>query len=325
MNAKGVSICILICETYLLDPDISLTAAAKLRGVSKFATTRIYHEWPPAKDVEHSMESPQLLSVFIISMSLIAAPVAGAEHASSQQAVPQNNSLFLLAHQMLLAKRKQGVIDVYFLGDSITRRWQATDYPEHQKNWDQNFRGWNAANFGWGGDTTQNVLWRLQHGELDGVNPKVVVLMIGTNNVGKDPPTDGGDARSDDVAHGIRAIVNLIREKSPAARIVLMGITPRNDDGKTTAMPTIDKTNARISQFADGRSVVYLNINKTLADADGKLFEGMTEDGLHLSVKGYQVWADALKPLFSQWLGPPADIDRAPPASGIPVVTGGKN
>src|SRR5262245_15142556 len=97
-----------------------------------------------------------------------------------------------IAHAQLLEKARQGRIDIYFEGDSITRRWGATDYPQLLANWKQNFFGWNAADFGWGADTTQNILWRLQNGELDGVNPKVIVLLAGTNNVGRTMPA-GGD------------------------------------------------------------------------------------------------------------------------------------
>jgi len=246
----------------------------------------------------------------------------GSEPAPGGPAVrpaPQHNPLFLPAHEALLKKRTQGVIDVYFLGDSITRRWHANDYPRHQQVWNANFRGWNAANFGWGGDSTQNILWRLDHGELDGVNPKVVVLMAGTNNLGSAAPA-AVDAKADEVAAGIKAILDRVREKAPAAKVVLMGITPRNDNGSTAVMPTIDAINERIAKFANGESVVFVSINDKLADADGKLFDGVTEDGLHLSGKGYQIWADALKPLFTQWLGPPAQEDRAPPATGIPEV-----
>ena len=235
---------------------------------------------------------------------------------------PQANPLFMAAHKALLEKTKQGVIDVYFLGDSITRRWQGTDYPEHKKNWDQNFFGWNAANFGWGGDTTQNVLWRLQNGELDGVNPKVVVLMIGTNNLGNFTSSNDMDVRVEQVTRGIRAILDAIREKAPIAKIVLMGITPRNNMSGNSLLPAIEKINSQVAAFADGDSIIILNINDKLADRNGKLFEGVTEDGLHLSIKGYQIWADALKPLFSQWLGPPGKTDHAPPASGIPTISG---
>ena len=93
----------------------------------------------------------------------------------------------MTAHAQLLEKARAGGIDVYFIGDSITRRWGATDYPDLLANWRQNFFGWNAGNFGWGADLTQNILWRLEHGELDGVNPKVIVIQAGTNNIGAQP------------------------------------------------------------------------------------------------------------------------------------------
>jgi lysophospholipase L1-like esterase len=240
----------------------------------------------------------------------------------AEQPQPQANPLFMAAHEALLEKKNQGVINVYFLGDSITRRWQGTDYPEHKKNWDQNFFGWNAANFGWGGDSTQNVLWRLRNGELDDVNPKVVVLMIGTNNLGNMTSSNEIEARTEQVTRGIRAIIDVIHEKAPSAKTVLMGITPRNDQNGITFMPAIDEINSRIAALADGKSIVFLNINDKLTDRAGKLLAGVTEDGLHLSVQGYQIWADALKPLFTQWLGPPAETDKAPPASGIPVIAG---
>jgi lysophospholipase L1-like esterase len=238
---------------------------------------------------------------------------------SAARPEPQLNPLFLPAHRALLQKRTQGVIDVYFLGDSITRRWQGTDYPEHKQNWDANFHGWNAANFGWGGDTTQNVLWRLEHGELDGVNPKVVVLMIGTNNVGNVPSHDEA-ARIDDISGGIRAILNVVRNKAPRAKVILMGITPRNEDGGTAMMPTIRAINDRIATFADAETVIYINLNDKLADSGGHLFDNVSKDGLHLSIQGYQIWADALKPLLTHWLGSPAAVDHAPPATGIPDV-----
>src|SRR6266536_2056426 len=95
-----------------------------------------------------------------------------------------------LAHQQLVEKARRGGIDIYFEGDSIVRRWGATDYPELLANWTQNFFGWNAADFGWGADTTQNILWRLDHQELDGVQPKIIVLLAGTNNGGTQVTAD---------------------------------------------------------------------------------------------------------------------------------------
>jgi lysophospholipase L1-like esterase len=246
-----------------------------------------------------------------------ARPKTAPPHVPADRPVERTDPNSRTAHAQLLAKAKQGRIDVYFVGDSITRRWGATDYPDFLANWRRNFHGWNAADFGWGGDTTQNVLWRLENGELDGVNPKVIVVMAGTNNVG---PAGGDDAKAADVARGVKAILDVCRRKAPAAVIVLMGITPRNDT--MAAVATINRINDRIARFADGKTVRYLNVNDKLADRDGVLRAGMSPDRLHLSAKGYQVWADALKPILTELLGPPAKDDLAPPPTGDPSAAG---
>jgi len=229
---------------------------------------------------------------------------------------PRSDENSRIAHRELLEKARKGRIDIYFAGDSITRRWDATDYPEMLANWKQNFFGWNAANFGWGGDTVQNILWRVQNGELDDVNPKVVVLLAGTNNLGMTASGRTDDAKVADVTKGLKAVLDAIRPKAPAATIILTGIFPRNDN--MAAIPVINSINANLAKLADGKRVRFLNINDRLADKDGRLFEGMMGDGLHPSVKGYQVWADALKPLFRELLGPPAKEDYAPPPTGDP-------
>jgi lysophospholipase L1-like esterase len=221
-----------------------------------------------------------------------------------------------LAHQQLVAKAKSGGIDVYFLGDSITRRWGALDYPEFLAHWTTSFHGWNAGNFGWGGDRTENVLWRLENGELDGVLPKVIVILAGTNNVGREP---GDESKVRDVTRGLSAIVAACRRKAPAATIVLTAIFPRNDS--PAVVPTIDRINANLAKMADGRTVRFLDVNPGLADPGGVLFEGMTVDGLHPSLKGYEVWAAGLKPILAELLGPRAATDHAPPATGDPSAT----
>ncbi|MFL6331966.1 MAG: GDSL-type esterase/lipase family protein [Pyrinomonadaceae bacterium] len=253
---------------------------------------------------------------------LIAAHVCSAQQATpapADQPVARADQNSMLAHAELLEKRRKGRIDVYFLGDSITRRWGTSDaqYGAFLENWRQNFYGWNAADFGWGGDTTQNILWRLENGELDGVNPKVIVLMAGTNNVGRTSPQGADDPRVADATRGIKAVLDLCRRKAPKATIILMGITPRNDN--MAVMPIINQINVNIAKFADGKRIRFVNINDRLADREGRLYEGMTNrDLLHLDVKGYQVWADALKPIFKKLLGPPAKKDYAPPPTGDP-------
>ncbi|HSW37994.1 MAG TPA: GDSL-type esterase/lipase family protein [Acidobacteriota bacterium] len=224
-----------------------------------------------------------------------------------------------IAHAELLEKAGKGVIDIYFAGDSITRRWGAVDYPRLLDNWNRNFFGWNAANFGWGGDSTQNILWRLRNGELDGVHPKVIVLLAGTNNLNYRIGPEREAFVVADITRGIEAILGVMREKAPGAVIILMGIFPRNDN--RALMPIIDRINQKLSSLADGEKIRYLNINGRLADAAGNLYEGMADsDMLHLAVGGYQIWADALKPLFHELLGPPADEDHAPPPTGNPAA-----
>jgi cephalosporin-C deacetylase-like acetyl esterase/lysophospholipase L1-like esterase len=236
---------------------------------------------------------------------------------AADQPMPRTDPLSQLAHQQLLEKKKQGQIDVYFVGDSITRRWGTSDpqYKEMLANWKQNFFGWNAADFGWGADAIQNILWRLDNGELDGVNPKVIVVLAGTNNVGALP---GDDAKVAEITRGIKAILDVCREKAPDATIILTGIFPRNDN--MAVMPTINKINENVAQFADEKKIRFLNVNDKLADEDGKLFDGMMNAGdkLHPTAKGYQVWADGLKPILTELLGPPAAVDTAPPPTGVP-------
>jgi lysophospholipase L1-like esterase len=230
--------------------------------------------------------------------------------AQVDQSVARTDENSRIAHTQLLEKARRGGIDIYFEGDSITRRWGATDYRELLANWNRNFFGWNAADFGWGADTTRNILWRLENGELDGVHPKVIVLLAGTNDV--------GNATLAEVSRGIEAIIRLMRTKAPEASIILTAIFPRNDD--MSAVPVISKINANLSMLADGHKIRFLNINDKLADSDGRLFDGMmnARDKLHPTIKGYQVWADALKPIFTELLGPPGKEDHAPPPTGDP-------
>jgi len=232
---------------------------------------------------------------------------------------PRTDENSKIAHQQLLEKAAKGGIDVYFVGDSIARRWGATDYPELLANWKENFFGWNAADFGWGADRTENILWRLQNGELDAVNPKAIVILAGTNNVGNTPGDAGKVA---EITRGVAGIVHTCRQKAPAATIILTAIFPRNDN--MAVMPEIDAINANIARLADDRIVRFLNVNDKLADKDGRLIEGMmnARDKLHPTLKGYQVWADGLKPLLRELLGAPATTDHAPQPTGDPSAAG---
>jgi lysophospholipase L1-like esterase len=246
---------------------------------------------------------------------------AAALRAPTEIPSPRSDPNSMAAHTQLLAKAKQGGIDVYFVGDSIARRWGTSDaqYAEFLQNWKANFYGWNAADFGWGADKIENILWRLENGELDGVNPKVIVLLAGTNNIGA--PFSGGSSPAD-ITKGIQAILRVCRAKAPHATIILTAIFPRNDfPGAGTTIRTV---NTQLAKLADGKAIRFLNVNDKLADGNGQLFDGMmnASDKLHPTVKGYQVWADGLKPILTELLGPPAATDHAPPPTGDPSAAG---
>lgn len=264
---------------------------------------------------------PAFLAVLFALSVIISVKPAGAAPMKlpADQPLPRNDANSQKAHVQLLEKAKKGGIDVYFEGDSITRRWGATDYPQNLANWKENFYGWNAADFGWGADRIQNVLWRLENGELDGVDPKVIVLLAGTNNIGPDPKIKSD--KPEVIIRVFRKVLETMESKAPKATIILMGIFPRNDHPEL--FPVINEVNKGLEKLADGKKVRYLNINDKLADKDGKLFEGMMNpaDHLHPAPKGYQVWADALKPIFTELLGPPAKTDHAPPPTGDPAAS----
>jgi lysophospholipase L1-like esterase len=265
------------------------------------------------------MLAPNISFRFVLTLlpGLLCATAMAADGASRPE--PRTDANSLTAHEQLLVKKTQGRIDVYFIGDSITRRWGASDpaYSALLANWKQNFHGWNAGDFGWGGDRVQNMLWRLDQGELTDVNPKIIVIMAGTNNLAGRPITGREAEVVADIAQGIGTLVERARKLAPRATIVLMGITLRNDN--MAYVPVIRQINSLLAKLADGKSVRFLDINDKLADATGKLNPGMTDpDQLHLAVPGYQVWADALKPVLTSLLGPPAATDSAPAPTGDP-------
>jgi lysophospholipase L1-like esterase len=194
-------------------------------------------------------------------------------------------------HESFLKRAKEGKVDVLFLGDSITEGWG------NNAVWQKAYAPLNAANFGIGGDTTENVLWRIQNGEIEGISPKVVVLMIGTNNFGLE-----GHA-PDAVAKGVAAIVQTLRKKLASSKILLLAVFPRDEKPGSDFRARIKKLNEQIATLEDKKNVRFLDIGAKLANPDGTLAKEVMPDFLHLSEKGYQIWADAMDPLFKQLMG----------------------
>lgn len=185
-------------------------------------------------------------------------------------------------------KKMEGRVDVGLVGDSITARWNGDTW---QKHWGT----LRAVNMGIGGDRTQNVLWRLEHGQLDGYQARLFVVMIGTNNLW------GKAANPPDVAAGVKAIIALIQSKQPQAKILLLGIFPRGEK-PNPGRDKIKAVNDIIATYAGG-AVHYMDIGSKFLEADQTISKEVMHDHLHLAPKGYDIWRDAISAKVTELLG----------------------
>jgi len=192
---------------------------------------------------------------------------------------PRNES----RHNGFLEIARRGNIDLLFVGDSITDWWARFG----QNVWAEHFAPLNAANFGIAGDTTQGVLWRMQNGELEGFQARLIVLMLGTNNINRNP--------NDEIVEGNRLIVEEFKKRQPQAKVLVLGIFPRvAPPGSSYAGASIKEINAKLAGFADGTQVFYMDIGDKFLAPDGTLPADIMPDGLHPNEKGYQIWAAAI-------------------------------
>ena len=210
----------------------------------------------------------------------------------------QPQKQFMDKHAKYVERAKQGDIDILFMGDSITEGWGG----KGKDVWKECYADRKAANFGVGGDRTQHVLWRAQDGELENIHPKVVVLMIGTNNIGRDiAHADSADK----IANGVKKIVDLVRDKT-GAKVLLLGIFPRSDskDQIDAIQQRQREVNDIIKKLDDGKNVRYLDLWDKFIGPDGKnIPDDVMADHLHPGDKGYRTWADAMEPLLKEMLG----------------------
>lgn len=206
---------------------------------------------------------------------------------------PRKDDFWVKRHESFLEIARQGNVDLLFLGDSITQGWGGAG----KDAWAKHFGSLKPANFGIGGDRTQHVLWRITQGkELEGIDPKAVVLMIGTNNASTNS--------AEEIAQGVKAIVMELRKQKPQAKILVLGVFPRSGTkvGKEVAAisveelhPKIAKINLLVGQLADGEKVMYKDISSAFLSEEGKLTRSIMPDYLHLSPAGYEIWANAIK------------------------------
>lgn len=241
-----------------------------------------------------------LLVVTLLPITLLAQPAAPG--AVAAETMPRENAAIIpvprtggatnrQSQVLQRAKDNPGPCDIAFIGDSITQAWEGPG-----KNvWQKYYGNRKCLNFGVGGDRTQHVLWRFENGQLDGIKPKVAVLMIGTNNSNRDDNTEA------EILEGVQQIVKQLRQRLPATKVLVLGIFPRAQ----TFSPQRGKilqVNQALAKLADGNMVHYLDFGSELIEADGSISKTKMPDYLHLSEAGYEIWAAAIEPKLKELL-----------------------
>lgn len=229
-----------------------------------------------------------MFGLLVLSTVVFAAPAR-----DNPAIVPAHrNNDWTMRYLAINDRVRQGNADLIFIGDSITQGWEGSG----KEVWQKYYGSRRAANIGISGDQTQHVLWRLEHGNIDGISPKVAVIMIGTNNSNADEYT------AQEIGDGIIAVCNKVREKLPKTKILLLAIFPR---GQTLSAQRdkIAKASEIASKIADGKMIHYLDIGEKFIQQDKSISADIMPDYLHLSPKGYQIWAEAIEPKLVELMG----------------------
>jgi len=196
-------------------------------------------------------------------------------------------------HEQKLVEEGRESAELLFLGDSITHGWES-DGEEVAEDY---FSDYGIYNLGYSGDRTENVLWRLEQGEVDGINPELAVLLIGTNNTGH---------RQDDpecTAEGIKRILNSLNEQLPDTKILLLAIFPRGEYPDDELRLLNDEINQKIKTFEDQENVIFADLSEIFLKDDDNLDLDVMPDVLHPNEQGYLLWAEAMLPYIRDLLG----------------------
>lgn len=229
----------------------------------------------------------------VVAVSLFAPAAWGQETKAAHDAVqpvPREGG-WMERHKGMNERVAQGNVDLVFIGDSITQGWEGNG----KEVWKEFYGDRNAVNLGIGGDRTQHVMWRLDNGNLEGIEPKLAVIMIGTNNSNSNKP--------EEIADGIEMIVEQLKEKTPETKILLLGIFPRGAAPDDRLRQVNEKTNEIVSKLADGEQVHYLDIGEKFLEDDGTLSREVMPDLLHLNEKSYRIWAESIEPKVAELMG----------------------
>ena len=242
---------------------------------------------------------PRFLAALAITAAMLAA-VAVAQDAKPNPATspsPFPADYSAQPYYRINARVKKGNVDLIFIGDSITQNWDGINVPGADKVWNKYYGNRNAVNMGITSEGTQHTLWRLDHGNIDGISPKLAVLMIGTNNAGNTGHT------SEQIVEGVTAVVKKLRTKLPTTKVLVLAIFPRGPNTHDHLRQVVSKANEGIAKLADDKMVFFLDIGPKFLAADGTLSKDIMPDYLHPNAKGHAIWAEAIEPTVAKLMG----------------------
>ena len=238
--------------------------------------------------MSHTSNSARSRLVALV-LVLAATLAAGAENTAATP-VSRDNPKWMAKHEAINDRIKQGNVDLLWIGDSIVEHWTGVG----KDTWDKYYAPRHAANLGISGDNTEHVLWRLQHGNIDGIHPKLAIVMIGQNN--------GPHNTAEEIAEGVTDIVSLLRAKFPDMKILLLAIFFRGEH-PNEEQPRLAKASELASKIADNEHVFYMDINKFYLAPNGDIPKELFPDYEHPSPKGHQLWAETIEPTVAKLFG----------------------
>jgi lysophospholipase L1-like esterase len=233
------------------------------------------------------------LCLFASSSTFAVAQVGLKTRAPDREAVSvtpvPRTGAWMQRHESMNANVAKGDAQLLMIGDSITHGWEGSG----REVWEKYYGKRHAVNLGIGGDQTQHVLWRLEHGNIDGIHPKLAVLMIGTNNAGaRNTPAQ--------IAAGVKAIVEKLRANLPTTKVLVLAIFPRGEKPDNPLRKVNEAANEKIAKLADNQNVFYLDIGKKFLKEDGTLPTEIMRDHLHPGAQGYEIWASSMEPTVAR-------------------------
>ena len=223
-----------------------------------------------------------LLLIAVVFIAVCLKPMDGLAYEPESR----SEDWWLERHEAKLTEFKALDVELLMIGDSITHRWET----DGKAIWDQYYAPRNAANIGFSGDRTEHVLWRIQNGELENISPKLVVLLIGTNNTGQRLDS------AEETSRGIKAIIEEVQKMLPNSKILLLALFPRDTEAGGVMRNLNIEVNESISAYHDEEGIYYLDLKDSFLDENDRLPLEIMPDGLHLSSEGYKIWAEAMEP-----------------------------